>query len=868
VGHDVAALVAHNAGFDFGFLEAAGIHLHRPILDTFELAGILLPGMASYSLGQLCRHLDIPLLAAHRALDDAEATGHLFVRLLERLHTLPAHVISTVLAHGRAGDWTAIQLFEDTAAARGLTSQPAPRTDQTRDDFQGMPAHVDADQPIGLDGAPVEPVDPARLDALLGADGALHARMGDAYEVRPGQLEMARQVMDAFNRDDHLLVEAGTGVGKSLAYLAPAALWSLRNQRQVVVATYTLALQNQLVEKDLPQLRDLLHDRGYGELTWAQLKGRGNYLCMRRLQQWLDGRVLTDRELSFLAKVLVWLTVTADGDVGGLFLPAPAERALWDEIASDGATCTHGRCRARPGWRDFYLEARSRAERVHCLVVNHALLMADVAANHRILPPYARLVVDEAHHLEDAATDQLTYRVDWPRLQRQLARLTAGGDLLPALLTLLQARQDSPGVETLADIEQRARRTASVLNRFAQTIQAFALEQNGVRKASDYAQRLAIDGAMRSQPLWSEVEIDWDQASDYLKGTLAHLHRLVQRLEQAGWPAQEPEATLFDTLRGVTGELGDLNAHMETIVFGPRPGAPAASVAWLEVGDNRRAGNQVTLYAAPLHVGDRVENGILHRCRTTVFTGATLRTAGGFDFLRERLGLWDASASTVESPFDFQRSALLYLPTNLPAPNQPGYQQGVEDAILDAALTAGGRTMALFTSYAQLRTTADALRAPLDRAGITLLQHGASSRNRLLQEYRTTDRAVLLGTRSFWEGIDLPGEQLSVLCIVRLPFAVPSDPLIAARSAEFDNAFRDFTVPDAILRFRQGFGRLIRRKSDRGVVVLLDSRLWQKSYGQSFLDALPECTQRHAPLEDLGSEIDLWLNRERIEPQP
>jgi DNA polymerase-3 subunit epsilon/ATP-dependent DNA helicase DinG len=219
--------------------------------------------------------------------------------------------------------------------------------------------------------------------------------------------------------------------------------------------------------------------------------------------------------------------------------------------------------------------------------------------------------------------------------------------------------------------------------------------------------------------------------------------------------------------------------------------------------------------------------------------------------------------ATVESPFDYKRSTLLYLPSDMPLPNQPNYQRMVEQAIVEAATAADGRTLVLFTSYQQLRTSADAIRAPLDRLGITVLAHGQSGRQRLLREYRKAPNAVLLGTRSFWEGIDLPGDELRCLLIARLPFAVPNDPLVAARSAEFEDPFQDYTVPDAVLRFRQGFGRLIRRATDRGVVVLLDSRVWRKDYGQTFLESLPECTQRRAPLGNLGSEIRTWLGKRR-----
>jgi len=879
VGRDVTAVIAHNAAFDLGFLRAAGVNFHRPALDTFELAPILLPGMASYGLGELCRVNHIRLEGAHRALDDAEATANLFLLLLSRLRNLPTSVLRTVVAQGENVNWPPLLLFEDALRTRGpdLNPGPAPRTDLAArygspGDESGIPSLstgaflVDDGGQGG--GHPPEPVDPAWIDRIFADDGPLAQMMGDDYELRTGQVQMAHNVLDAFNHGDHLLIEAGTGIGKSLAYLAPAALWSVANNRRVVIATNTIALQDQLVGKDIPQVHRLLAELGYGDLHSSLLKGRGNYLCTRRLEAWYRGRQLSAAELSLLAKVLVWRTMTEDGDVNGLFIPAPAERAIWSHICSAGGTCNPARCQTRPGQRDYYLEARQRADSAHILVINHALLMADIGAGERVLPPSDHLIVDEAHHLEDAATDQLTYRVSWPAVQAQLTRLTLDGDLLPALL---EGDTSSKVADLALTIERSVRSLSAALTRFADMLRQFMLNHKGIRKGSEYSQRLTIDSRLRSQPMWSEVEIEWDLTGDFLHETVAAIQHMTQYLHAAGWPQREPQATLYDALHTVESDLGDLLEQMNSIILQTGVQDRPDAVTWMQIDETRRKQSKgkkesnVSLYAAPLHVGQTVEESLVRQRRTAIFTGATLRTGGGFGYIRDRLGLWDATAATVESPFDYERNTLLYMPENLPLPNHPSYQHAVEEAIIAAAQAAGGRTMALFTSYSQLRTTASAIRAPLDRAGITVLQHGTSSRNRLLREYRQTERAVLLGTRSFWEGIDLPGDQLSVLLIVKLPFAVPSDPLVSARSREFDNPFRDYTLPDAVLRFRQGFGRLIRSATDRGVVVLLDARVWQKQYGHTFLEALPTCTTRSAPLENLGAEVDLWLNMEESE---
>ncbi len=848
VSSHVTAIVAHNVGFDMSFLRTAGVNFHRPALDTFELATILLPNLASYSLGEICRVLAIPLADAHRALDDAEATAHLFMRLKTLVGNLPPATIQMILDGGQQVEWPPLLLFEAVAPAH-----PSEARTILRRQRRTVSDDVFAPESLLQDSSALLQVVPEQtIEHFFAAEGPLAAQLGALYEKRAGQVQMANVVMETFNRGGHVMVEAGTGTGKSLAYLLPTALWSVANQRRVVIATNTIALQDQLMEKDIPQLQTTLASQGQPVPNATLLKGRSNYLCLRRLHAWRASHSLTASELSFLAKVLVWLPTTTTGDVGELFLPTPADRTLWTRVCCDATTCTPERCQAD----DFFWEARRRADSAHLLVINHALLLADLVSGGRVLPPYTHLIVDEAHHLEEAATDQLTYRIEWANTQALLRRLTVENYLLPAVMHAAAQRQQPHVAGLVHELSSKVNRTMHVLRDFAETLLQFGLSQQEMRKEAGYPQRLALDSRVRTQPLWSELEVEWDNASTPLRAAMTDCTALVRLLEQTQWRQEEPYATLLSELQGIQEQITKLAEQSNTIMFQTKSANQAGLVTWLELND---ASNAVTLAAAPLYVNELLEKMLFKRQRSAIFTGATLRTGSGFTFIRDRLGLWDASAVTVDSPFDYKQSTLLFLPNNLPAPNHPNYQQAVEQAIIAAADATGGRTLALFTSYAHLRTTADAIRAPLDRLGITVLQHGTSSRNRLLREYREAEKAVLLGTRSFWEGIDLPGDELSCLLIVRLPFAVPSDPLVAARSADLEDAFTDYTLPDAILRFRQGFGRLIRRATDRGAVVMLDSRLWQKDYGRAFMESLPTCTVRHAPLSNLASEIGKWL---------
>jgi Rad3-related DNA helicase len=457
--------------------------------------------------------------------------------------------------------------------------------------------------------------------------------------------------------------------------------------------------------------------------------------------------------------------------------------------------------------------------------------------------------VDEAHRLENAATEQFTYRIDNKQIEALLDRLPLPADarnrLAPYPDCHRLARQIVGGVRTMLP----AMRT------FVESLLRVVMREPEIQEQAGQPQRLDLD-KLRQQPRWSQVEIEWDTISAGLRRIGRMLEKLTADLNaERGWQ-DDPQTSVLGHLRWGQSRLAEIDAQLETLISGSS-GQRRETISWLEL---NAAASVLTFCVAPVHVSELLEKQLLRPRRTVILTGATLRTDEGFDFIQERLGCWNASARMIESPFDYQTQVLLYLPSDVPMPDRSGYQSAVERAIVEAARGAEGRTLVLFTSHAHLRATADAVRAPLDQAGVAVLEHGFSSRGRLLRDFRTGRKAVLLGTGTFWEGIDLPGEMLSCLVIVRLPFAVPTDPLVAARSRAYDNPFQEYTVPDAVLRFRQGFGRLIRRADDRGVVVLLDSRLWQRDYGSAFLDALPACTIRHAPLMNLSETVAQWLD--------
>jgi len=906
-------VVGHNVGFDLGFLRARGLLNENAGLDSWELATILLPSLPSYSLGALATRFSVQSPNQHRALDDAHATGRLFALLCDEAVRLPRPVLMEINRLAKDSAWSLAGVFEEALTAAGATRTPREELPLDRlapasPMFQ--PWH--SAEPLTPREHP-EPVDAAELAAMLKPAGAL-SQAFPGYEYRPPQVDMLEAVTAAFNQGHHLMVEAGTGTGKSLAYLLPAIAFAVKNSARVVISTNTINLQDQLFKKDLPDLQHVLGQEA-GKATpfrAALLKGRSNYLCPRRFTA-LKGRpTLNNDELRGIARILAWLPRTQTGDQGELSLPLPSDRFVWSQVAADNEGCSLDRCQREMGGRCFFYRARKAAEAAHIVVVNHALLMADAATENRVLPEYHHLIIDEAHHLEDAVTDQLSFKADGfilaqffntlfspgggggrgsdgrPAQRSRGGRAPGVGGSQPAL---------APGIGAVARQASTAAWGAGLLSEILATVRSatpdlqFTTVRDGIIRLqgdveavhsrlemfwqvmdeavrdlvpkidnSEYDLRLRVTAATRSQPVWVDVEVTWDNLGLAWQTLLKHLEALQTTLRDLQAAGVNPESleSLAEELDSASLRLVELYVQMETWVMKP----DANSVYWVEISTPERQGRRITLRAAPVHVGSLVQNHILFKNETVVMTSATLRTAGSFDYVRDRLAAHDADTATVGSPFDYKESTLLYLPGDLPEPNAPGYQTAVEQTLIGLAKALDGRTLALFTSYQQLKRTSQAIVPALTEAGITVLsQGGGGSRHQLLETFKAGNRTVLLGTRSFWEGVDVVGSALSALVLVRLPFAVPSDPVVAARSETFDDPFYHYQVPDAILRFRQGFGRLIRSKTDRGVVVVLDKRVTSKSYGRLFLESLPECTVHKGPLMNLPAAAKAWVER-------
>lgn len=720
----------------------------------------------------------------------------------------------------------------------------------------------------------VTPLDVEHLVGLLAPRGELSRRHA-AFEDRPGQQEMLRRVADRYNGRGVAVIEAGTGTGKSLAYLLPAAKWAIQNEERTVVSTATINLQQQLVEKDLPLVKQVLGE----DFEWALLKGRANYVSIRRarLAVATAAQLFEDDRSTEMKSLLDWLGATQDGSLSDLSF-VPSDEA-WEAVRSDSDICLRARC---PHFQEcFYQRARRKAASAQVLVANHHLLFTDLAVRRAsgnysqgaVLPPYRHLVIDEAHNAEDAATSHMGVDVSRRGMYRLLARLERGGrGILAALEQELQLRGGDPhAVELRSRIERRLRPAVTTARA---ALDVFMDAMKPVLP-SDVVGAIRIGTEQLPEPA-DRVQVR--EGLDGLLGSFRTLERelalLRDRIEGIEALLEVLEGRLLD-VRGVERRLLATIAGLRTVLL---PGPDSDNlVRWLEwSGRGSAARRNLVLAAAPIVLGDILRDELFARTETVVLTSATLATRGSFDFLRARLGIDPLSLEATDSPpfvtqavvptpFDFETQSLLLVPTDLPDVNAPGdaFQASTVTVVEDLARKTGGGLFVLFTSHRALRSVADGL----EKAGSPwpLFVQGEEDRARLLARFIEAGDGILLGTSSFWEGVDVPGHPLRGLVIQRIPFKVPTEPINAARVDAIEqvggNSFWEFTLPVAALRLKQGFGRLIRSTTDRGVVVILDDRIVRKRYGVYLRDSLPSVPMKKGAWSDISRVLEDFYGR-------
>lgn len=710
------------------------------------------------------------------------------------------------------------------------------------------------------------------IESFYSPAGALASSL-KGYEFRDEQVRMAFLATEAFNEDKVALIEAGTGTGKSLAYLLPAALWAVRNKERVVISTNTINLQEQLIRKDIPFLQR------YAGINFKAVlvKGRSNYLCKRKLSGIRrEPALFPDESAEELNAIIAWSEKSVEGCKSDLsFIP---RHETWEEVCCEADQCSRVKCPHYAGC--FFFSARREAASADLLIVNHALLMADVVVrmeagydSSAILPPFKRLICDEGHHLEDVATDHFASQLSRQGLLKVIGKLQhpkkPGRGILPHLSIML-ARDIPEHLEELylaiaGVLEDRLipdrGKLADALTRTMDLVGTTVLPHLKRSGAGQGENSLRLTPATYSAPFWKEIEGSATRLAKDISTYSAAIKECCRMCEKL------PEETAA-RFAGVMTDLKGIRNRLETaasllLYFCERDDA---NCRWIEVHKGAK-GLSVKLCLAPLEVAASLRKAVFEKFKTVIITSATLAVGDKFSYLKKRVGIdllpsERVSELLLASPFDFARQAFVGIPSDLPEPISPTFPAAIESFLLNAVRITQGRAFILFTSYDLLTRVYERLKTPLKEIGLTPLRQGEASRHLLISQFKKEKNGVLFATDSFWEGVDVQGKALELVVITRLPFRVPTEPLLEARAehitGEGGDPFREYTVPQAIIKFKQGFGRLIRSRDDRGAALVLDVRVISKNYGKSFLKALPGTVQ------NIGSQAEVLADMEKF----
>ncbi len=702
------------------------------------------------------------------------------------------------------------------------------------------------------------------LELIFSQDGLLSRSLA-SFEVRPCQKEMAECIHDAFEKDQIALIEAGTGTGKSLAYLVPAVLWALKHQEKTVIATHTIALQEQLLLKDIPFLLKTMDV----EIKACLVKGMSNYLCVRKMRELQEQPLLFSvDETKEVEAIEQWSEKTEDGSRSDA--PFPVSASVWEKVGAEAESCNHVQC---PHYKHcFFFKARKEAADAQLLIVNHHLLLADIEKRRRnpgqesILPPHHRLVIDEAHNLEEIALESFAQRFDRIAFLRLLGKLHS--DAHPERSRLMGLRKELASFSTarpllLQKLETEIpalRRTchADMEEVFSQIAHFF--EEN-IHKKKEAKYR--ITDSIVENAYWKNTVVPGlfsfaeqvERLSLALKGVLSDFE------EFKGTPIYEKSSQHLLEMQSIALRLEQAAEFLKQFTHETKG---KKHVRWYE-----SYGTNSVLVDAPLDISQFLNEHLFSSLRTSVLCSATMATARSFQFIKSRLGLSALEEKLKEeiydSPFNYADRSLFLVPTDLPLPSSPEFLAECIKTLSHTVEISRGSAFLLFTSYEMLQNCYRALSETSLAHRFPFLKQGDLPRHLLLEQFKKREGSVLFATDSFWEGVDVPGEALRCVVIAKLPFSVPSDPLYEAYAQSLEeeglDPFMDYSVPQAVIKFKQGFGRLMRKNDDRGCVVCLDHRIVKKNYGKQFLKSLPPCPTFFGPRSEVFAEMKEFYQR-------
>lgn len=816
-------LIGHNIDFDLRFLHKQKLFTAHPAADTYELASVLLPTASRYNLNALMQVFDIPPEGEyHRALTDAIASGRLYYALWSKLLNLPPALLREIAALAAPLAWRGALPFE--AALRERQTDPLSLADPLEGAFR----------PQSVQAAPVPQAD-----------------------LPPRRAQPPAPLADAFESAQFLMFEAASSAAQPLPYLELAARWAMQHADPIVIAYGSAMLRQRLHDYDLPALQ-----AHYPTLRAHFLHRRAEYLCPARLQTLRRHGAQSIEEMRLLAKTLIWLAQGGAAQAQQPSIRGSGEHLAWAQLNAEAESCTAKRCRDQMGGVCPMYHDRQLAAAAHLIVAEHGTLAAEIDGRDPLLPPFKRLILDEANLLEDLATESQHIRLDASRLKRQLAEINSAqhgliGDILAAARGKLPPKPDANLTRFCSNLANAAAQAPYHLDSLFRALQAF-LEAATDAQPGEYALNIRLTNELRGKAAFGQVRAAWSILSQFTQ-TLAEA--LTQLAAQLGVYHQKYglDRQLAFRTEGTAHMVSHLHDFLEACIDGTRPDF----VFWAELSAEPNNAKRLMLHSAPLQPGALLQN-LWRKLDAALICGTALRVGSDFSYLRQRLGLPAQTLTYVQPRGRSQeRHALVFLPTDAPEPNDgERYTRYLERAVIELAVATEGRLLALFSSFTQLRQSAQTIAARLKLGDLSVLdQSDGSSQSTLLESFRALGKkAVLLGVRSAWDEIAFEEEELRAVLLTRLPFPVPNDPLFIARGESYENAFQHYAIPSAVLRFRQGVGRLIETRQGRSVLVILDKRMITRDYAQLFLDSLPPSIIERAPLAELGKAARAWLN--------
>jgi len=859
-------LCFHNAGFDLGFLnESLGRCNFSPIknkyYDTLDLSRIFLPHLKSHALGSVAEYFDIINQQAHRGQNDAQATGEIF-------HSITDFIINYIdLKLVKQVEEIASFAFQQNAMLAYLKKILSYFTklylQRQKQNAPTIPFFTRPNYITNIEkGEPPSTVIDENEILQLFEEGGSLAENFVKYEYREGQIDMVSWVTEAYQKGNILLIEAGTGVGKSLAYLIPSIYYSKFSKQRIIISTNTKNLQEQLFFKDIPTVQETT------DLTFsaALLKGRSNYLCMRKWYNVLSdiNGYLTQYEMKFMLNLIIWAAMTKTGDVEENHSFKPYQSGLWSKVASDSTSCHGRKC---PYNTDcFVMKIRKFAENANLVIINHALLLSDAANDFSVLGNYTNLVIDEAHNLPNAAAIHFGFSITMIDLLNITRKLLTKGEYQYGIINNLRI-----GITKSTLPEEKKKIYKSILDECEDPIDT--IESKG-KDFFQYLTQIVLTRGSYKKLRFQNLDVfkPAQVPLEDISSSLSEINKKLTRLHTDLLDVKPQSFPKYD--QNMSDLEGSINQIVELIVCFEHVFNPDFEnyAFWLETSENTFNPDfmpRSAIVVAPIEVNEPLFKYFWDRLETAILTSATLAIRQEFKFYKHLTGLEEVEQSRLmeyiaSSPFDYPKQMKVLIPDFLPNPKDPFFTPQALSLVEEILSAHKKGTLVLFTSYKDLDAAYTELSTSTMKSEMTLLAQGKSgSRTTILDIFRNDENSVLLGTKSFWEGVDVQGKSLEILVLFRLPFLVPTEPLVEAcldkLTAEGKNSFLHYTLPISLLHFKQGFGRLIRNKTDKGVVVILDSRIFSKNYGRYFINVMPLHPNRVSSPLEITDHITNWF---------